>query len=184
MSYAVSMPCYFFTFHAYGTWLPDRKRGFIRHDGEGVHKQDIALGQTYKQQMKQDIVYFDHKAQQCMIQALLDAADIIDIRLHGIGTDTTHLHILTSWYGQRTWEQLRYKLKRVLTYRLAELHQQQWFVRAGSRKRVKDHEHFNYLMHEYIPKHQGHKWFETCAYKTNKTSATRSVAAISKTIYK
>src|SRR4051794_35604479 len=29
------MPCYLFTYHAYGSWMPDHKRGYV-HRGQGV----------------------------------------------------------------------------------------------------------------------------------------------------
>ncbi|MFG0249519.1 MAG: hypothetical protein ACF8OB_11590, partial [Phycisphaeraceae bacterium JB051] len=106
----------------------------------------------------------------------------LELRVHGIGTDTTHLHILASWADERTWDALRQRLKRALTYQLNDLNKQHWFTRAGSRKRVKDREHFEYLISEYIPKHQGEKWFEEREDTVNKASATRSVAAIAKTV--
>ncbi|MAX22900.1 MAG: hypothetical protein CMJ19_00230 [Phycisphaeraceae bacterium] len=176
------MPCYFFTFHAYGTWLPDRQRGFVRRDQQGIQARNINLADTYKQQMKQRDVRFDRNAQSCMIHATLQAAKILELRVHGIGTDATHLHILVSWADERTWDALRQRLKRALAYQLNGVHKQQRFARAGSRKRVKDRKHFDYLMSEYIPKHQGEKWFENRAHTLNKASATRSIAAIVKTV--
>ena len=61
------MPCYLFTFHAYGTWLPDRRRGYVRRDKQGIHKQDHELADKYKEQMSQDIVRFDRDIQELMI---------------------------------------------------------------------------------------------------------------------
>ena len=161
MSYVLIMPCYFFTFHAYGTWLPDRSRGYVRRDKQGIHKQDIALGQTYKKQMTQPVVRFDHDMQQLMIDALQASTDKQSFRLHGVATDLTHIHVLISWSDNRTWEQLRYALKRSLSYKLRQHAHQHWFARAGSRKRVKDHEHFDHLIANYLRKHKGAQWLES-----------------------
>jgi crotonobetainyl-CoA:carnitine CoA-transferase CaiB-like acyl-CoA transferase len=154
------MACYLFTFHAYGTWLPDRQRGFVRRDGQGIHEQDFELGQTYRQQMTQDIVRFDHLLQQRMIQTLLESTGKQHFRLHGVATDQSHLHILISWTNDRTWEQMRYALKRSLSLALNQIQKQTWFTRSGSRKRVKDQEHFDYLMQQYLRNHKGAQWFE------------------------
>jgi hypothetical protein len=35
-----------------------------------------------------------------------------------------------------------------------------WFVRHGSRKRVRGKDHLEYLMSEYLPSHRGLKWCE------------------------
>ena len=37
------MPVYLFTFHAYGSWLPDNPRGYVRRK-EGIQPQDVPLG--------------------------------------------------------------------------------------------------------------------------------------------
>ena len=36
------MPCYLFTFHAYGTWMPDREEGFVRRE-QGILPPDEEL---------------------------------------------------------------------------------------------------------------------------------------------
>jgi hypothetical protein len=35
------MPCYLFTWHAYATWLPDRKQGYVEK-GRGILPPDKA----------------------------------------------------------------------------------------------------------------------------------------------
>ncbi len=35
-----------------------------------------------------------------------------------------------------------------------------WFSKGGSRKQVADQEHFDYLVHVYLPRHTGRKWQE------------------------
>jgi hypothetical protein len=55
------------------------------------------------------------------------------------------------------------KLKNILSYLLGKEigpRGKRWFVRNGSRKRVKDERHFNYLIETYLPDHPGLFWHE------------------------
>ena len=42
--------------------------------------------------------------------------------------------------------------------RLRQIERREWFVEGGSRKRVKDRAHFDYLVTTYLPRHRGWKW--------------------------
>ncbi len=154
------MPCYLFTFHAYGTWLPDRKRGYVRRDGQGIHEQNLELADKYKEQMTQDVVRFDRALQTRIIESLQETTSFQGLRLHGVATDTSHVHMLISWKDDRKWDSIRRSLKHALTTHLNHIKKQQWFTRAGSRKQVKDQEHFDYLMLRYLRSHKGVQWFE------------------------
>jgi REP element-mobilizing transposase RayT len=131
------MPCYLFTFHAYGTWLPDRKRGFVRRDGQGIHEQNLELADKYKKQMMQDVVRFDREVQIKIVEALQETSLFQKLRLHGIATDASHVHLLVSWKDDRKWDSIRRSLKHALTSHLNQIKKQQWLTRAGSRKHVK-----------------------------------------------
>jgi hypothetical protein len=61
------------------------------------------------------------------------------------------------------WQYVRDKLKNILSLFLGRLAGQQgkrWFVADGSRKRVNDRDHFDYLVQRYLPKHRGVFWKE------------------------
>ena len=60
------MPCYLFTFHAYGTWMPDREEGFVRRD-EGILPPDEDLARRYRDRQKGDEVLFDASLQRLLI---------------------------------------------------------------------------------------------------------------------
>ena len=47
------MPCYHFTFHGYGTWMPDEDDGYVRR-GEGQLPQDVVEASKYRGRMTQE----------------------------------------------------------------------------------------------------------------------------------
>ncbi len=154
------MPCYLFTFHAYGSWLPDHSKGFVLRK-EGVQPTNVALAKTYRQRMTETEVTLAEPHQQTTIEAIKNAAKHIACRLHFISTETTHLHLLTSWHDEKTWQQKRNSYKRAITITLqSEFAKRTWLSEGSSRKCVEDHEHFEYLMTRYLPRHRGWKWSE------------------------
>lgn len=154
------MPCYLFTFHAYRSWLPDRKQGYVER-GKGIQPPDPDLAKKYRQRAVQSETRFDRQAQQTMIDALLEACQYQQCRMHSIATDATHLHVLVSWRIDRNWQAVRSGLKTSLTRRLNEnLSRQFWFSRSASRKRVEDRDHFDQLVEAYLPNHRGLKYNE------------------------
>lgn len=155
------MPCYLFTFHSYGSWLPDRSRGFVRRH-QGMLPQDHDLATTYRRHMPQIAVHFDSAAQRAIIETLLDAASYLDCRVHAAATDNQHIHLIVSWRDERRgWEKTRASFKKSITIKLKSTYgKQRWLSRDASRKQVKDRSHFEYLVGEYLPNHRGWKWDE------------------------
>ncbi len=154
------MPCYLFTFHAYGSWMPDRKRGFVRR-GKGLTSPNAKLAKVYRDSQTQSTVEFDEQLQQQLIDAAINAATAQDFRLHSIATDSSHVHILVSWRGEKDWMLVRRGLRRSLTLHLNEKYESRdWFAKSGSRKQVLDRKHFDHLVTRYLPNHRGRKWSE------------------------
>ncbi len=154
------MPCYLFTFHGYGTWMPSHKCGYV-HRMQGLQPRDPVIAGAYKSNQLHETAVFDDGVQRCLVESLMLVSKHIDLRVHAVATDPTHVHILISWHDQREWQQIRRSLRGGLTRQLNEhLGKRTWFAKLGSRKRVKDRKHFDYLMTRYLPSHRGHKWFE------------------------
>lgn len=86
-------------------------------------------------------------------------------RFHGSGNDDSHTHLLLSWRGYSSWHEVMRRLKNVLSLQLnRELNiKRQWFVRGGSRKRVRDDKHLDHLLDKYFPDHPGLFWCEGAA---------------------
>lgn len=155
------MPCYLFTYHAYGSWLPDRSRGYVRR-GEGILATDSRMALRYRSNLKQGVASFDERVQELLVVGAKDACTCLSARCHGIGTEASHVHLLLSWRGERAWESVSEAIKRGLTQRLNKcILRQKWFSKGGSRKRVRDRAHFEYLMTVYLPSHRGLCWFES-----------------------
>jgi REP element-mobilizing transposase RayT len=155
------MPCYLFTFHAYGTWMPDRDEGFVRRK-QGILSSDEELARQYEERAKADEVTFDAHLQILLIEEAQIAHDKQRYRIHYLATEPTHLHALVSWPDERPWLKIRSGLKSSLTRRLNRevQHRDKWFVENASRKQVKDDDHFDHLVNSYLPSHGGWKWRE------------------------
>ncbi|MBX3425595.1 MAG: hypothetical protein KF688_07950 [Pirellulales bacterium] len=154
------MPCVLFTFHAYGTWLPDRLQGYV-HWREGFQPQNKRLATAYRRNMKQEAAVFDRELQRTLIDAVLVAAPLLAARIHAIACQSTHLHVLTSWRDERPARQVGAAVKGNLTRRLRELGLlRPWFSKGASRKPVRDRTHFDRLTQSYLPQHGGWKWDE------------------------
>lgn len=156
------MAVYFFTLHAYRSWRPDNKRGYVRRK-QGILPPDPKTAAEYAKRAKHEQVQFTTEIQNVMIHAAHDICQRREWRLHAVGFEPTHGHFLVSWHGFTPWLDVRAKLKNILSlilgrYKGAE--GRPWFSDGGSRKRVTTPKHFSYLIGQYIPKHSGQKWFE------------------------
>ena len=154
------MPCYLITLHAYGSWLPDRPRGYVKRK-QGILPRDDHMRHLYRLNANDTQVVFDRPIQQILIDAGFEACQHQDHRPHMIATDPTHFHLLVSWHDDRDSVVVRKGLKCSLTRKLnAAMRRRPWLADGGSRKRVRDQSHFDYLVSEYLPHHRGLKWRE------------------------
>ena len=156
------MPVYLFTFHAYRSWKADDPRGFVQ-TGRGLQKPNAKLAQYYEENAAHPPVSFDMDDQRVLIWIAHDACMRRDWRLHFIATDPSHVHILVSWRSQESWEHVRTRLKTLASLMLGRKRSEpgrRWISRKGSRKRVQDRKHFDYLVGQYLPGHRGLRWRE------------------------
>jgi hypothetical protein len=147
------MPVYLITLHAYRSWGPDKSRGFVRKD-ERIQPPNEELARMYDGQANDDPVTFSTELQRVLIVGAFDICSRRNWHLHAIGTDPTHGHFLVSEKEFMDWEAVRDKLKNILSLLLGRATGQSgkpWFVAKGSRKRVEDQKHFDYLVNTYLP---------------------------------
>ena len=67
------MPCYHFTYHGYGTWMPDHLQGYVRRK-VGVLPADQHLAECYRKNQREAVVYFDERVQRVIVRTILDTA--------------------------------------------------------------------------------------------------------------
>ena len=136
------VPVYLLTFHAYRSWRPDHHKGYVRR-GEGILPPDATMAAQYDRNATRPQVTFDNQLQRILVEGTRDICDRRDWRLHCVATEPTHLHALVSWLDNTVdWKFVHDTLKRLLGMMLAQRTQtkgQKWFVRKGSRRRVRDH---------------------------------------------
>ncbi|MCI0357156.1 MAG: hypothetical protein L0211_01555 [Planctomycetaceae bacterium] len=155
------MPCYHFIFHAYGTWMPDEDDGYVRRK-EGQLPQDMRAASEYRRLMTDDAVTLDELHQRAMIDEVHIAATHQSFRTHFVATEPTHIHVLVSWQDdERPFEKLRASIRQSLSRRLGrDFGKREWLSEGGSRNRVSNQEHYDYLVCTYLPRHSGWKWSE------------------------
>jgi len=152
----VGMPCYHFTFHGYGTWMPDRGRGYVRRT-RGLQPRDEAMGRLYRGKQREPAAPFERAHVELLFATAREAAGALKAVVHGTGGDRTHVHVAMSWEHERPWKAMRTSLRGALTRALnARFGKRTWFSDSPSRKRVRDHAHFDWLMLEYFPEHRWH----------------------------
>lgn len=154
------MAAYHFTLHAYRTWNADRPQGYVVR-GRGIQPQNFETARAYDARATQPRVLFTPRHQRVIVWAVWDACRRRHWKLHQVATDDTHVHALVSWRMFLPWQQVRAKLKNLISWALTKEFKapgKSWLVREGSRKRVTNRRHFDYLMEKYLPDHRGLKW--------------------------
>lgn len=143
------MPVYLFTYHAYRSWSPDNRRGFVQ-ESQGIQPPNECLAAAYRRAASHPPVEFD-----CLTQIQLIAKTHAICagdahRLHGAATEPTHIHVLVSWKNHSlAFNKVRGRIRNLLSLHLsrsAGVTGRPWFSGGSSRKRIKDHKHFKHLM--------------------------------------
>jgi REP element-mobilizing transposase RayT len=122
---------------------------------------DAELAQRYADRSREPGLLFRREHQLLMLGAAAQACRVQHYRLHAAAFDPTHVHLLVSWRCDRGWLRVRTGLRQTITLRLnARFGRRTWFSRSGSRRRVRDLGHFDYLVTTYLPDHRGICWSE------------------------
>ncbi len=151
------MPCFLFTYHAYGSWMPGRQQGYVKW-GRGILPTDPPMNQLYTDSMVETLVLFDSNLQRALIASLLESAPKQEFELYAAATDASHIHALLGWRDGRRGTKLRGLVKGSLTrYLNKTVSRRTWLAEKGSCKQVKDRGHFNHLKEVYLPRHRGWK---------------------------
>ena len=156
------MAVYHFTLHAYRSWSPSHPRGYTRK-GKGYQPPDPQRAAEYDGDAKFSKVSFDRRLQEILVLGSYDICRRRRWRLHAVGTDPSHVHLVVSWRKYIPWHDVMTKLKNILSLLLGRITNspgRRWFVVNGSRKRVSTKDHLDHLLREYLPCHRGLFWCE------------------------
>ena len=156
------MPAYLFTYHAYRSWMPDRPQGFVQK-GAGIAPPNKSLANVYAETAEFPPVLFKPDIQEILLETALGACERRGWRLHAAAAEPTHVHLLVSWSDQGRWQDVRGKLRNIMSLEISRRHcstGRPWFSQGASRKRVRDRKHFEHLVRKYLPRHGGVGWFE------------------------
>ena len=93
------MPCYLFTYHAYRSWMPNRRQGYVRRH-VGVLPRDLKMAARHEENATFAEVRFAHDHHRSIIETLCDASSHIACRLHYVATDISHVHVLSKLGGR------------------------------------------------------------------------------------
>lgn len=154
------MPVYLFTYHAYGSWLPDRRQGYVKRK-RGILPSDQEEAARYRNAMLEEEVTLRPEHQRLLLVTLLESQEKQRFFTHGVATDATHLHTLVSWADDRRVVPVRSRIKSSLSRAMnGEFGKREWLSEGGSRRRVREQTHFDHLLARYLPKHSGLVWIE------------------------
>ncbi|MEM8782412.1 MAG: transposase, partial [Planctomycetota bacterium] len=152
------VPVHLFTFHAHGSWMPDRPEGYVKRR-HGVLPTDPKMANAYRARQNNPSTTFAPEIREAIIDLLRAAAEAQQVQLHAVATDPTHVHALVAWNSARTVIQVRANMKESLTRRLNQrFGRRAWFSRGGHDRRVRNREHFEHLFTKYLPSHVGPNW--------------------------
>lgn len=160
-----------FTFHAYGSWLADRPQGHVIRQ-RGIQPENKPLAAIQRASMSQSPTLFDAKLQRLIAERYLTICHEEGYRPHAAATETTHVHLLTSWLDHELpIRAAGGRIKNLLSLHLSRSYDQvghKWFSGGASRQPVKNRRHFDYLMKVYLPQHRGVFWSETTGWRAER----------------
>lgn len=152
------MSVYLFTYHGHGTWMPDRRRGYV-HRTRGLQPADANMAAAYRANQRDEPVLFDDAMYALLIETARGAGGFLDAVIHAAFAEPSHFHVLASWRHSREWKSMRSSIRSALTRAMNQrFGKRDWFADTPSRKWVKDRAHFDFLVTQYSQKHRGAVW--------------------------
>ncbi|MEM6329574.1 MAG: hypothetical protein AAF790_04930 [Planctomycetota bacterium] len=162
------MPVALFTFHAYGSWMPDRRQGYVERGG-GIQATSQRLAEKRRSLMTQPPMVFGAGVQRRLVDRFVSICQEEGYRPHAAASDPTHLHLLVSWTDHdKPVKRIGSRIKNLLALHLSRASGQigrKWFSKGASRRQVQDRRHFQHLVTRYLPSHRGVFWSEAAGFR-------------------
>jgi hypothetical protein len=152
----MNMPTYFYTFHAYRSWMPDHPRGYTRR-GVGVVPPNEKMNQRYVERSKFDELEFDSALQNLVVDAIAEVCSNLKTDLYYAVAVSTHAHAVAECANVDPLK-LHDTMKRIIGLKLARfcgVEGRTWLSRGRDLKPVRDVKHLEHLLYVYLPGHHG-----------------------------
>ncbi len=153
------MPVYLLTYHAYRSWMPDRRQGYVKR-GQGILPRDDETARVYNRRAKHPPVQFDEEQRRLLIETAATVCRECQWELYEMVAVSSHVHLLLGWRSDLAVQAVSNRLKRRLGAARSKAADKPgpWFSRGLSRKRVADESHFGHLCRAYLPQHGSIRW--------------------------
>lgn len=169
-----NVPVYLITTHAYRSWSEGNPRGYVQR-GQGLQKTNESLARWRSANAREAPARFSGDAQKMIAQVVSEIAVERNVRLHAHAATATHVHVLVSFKSpactcgasrfcakgceaRRFVEAFTTRLKQKMGQAVAKVNGtsgRQWFSRGWDLTRIRDREHFDYMVSKYLPRHAG-----------------------------
>ena len=107
---------------------------------------------------------FGDEQQRALLEFILDICGRRRWRVHAVGMDLTHVHVVVSWSTNEEPDEVKNKLKNLMSLLLnkreSRLGRRVFSTGSGGATRIQDREHLAFLVHEYLPGQGGLAWCE------------------------
>jgi hypothetical protein len=168
----VNVPVYLVTTHAYRSWSEGNPRGYVQR-GQGLQKTSERLARWRADNARQEPARFSADVRKVISQVVNEIAIERAVRLHAQAATATHVHVLISFVspactcgaskfcgkgcGARSFvEAFATRLKQKMGQAIAKFSGtsgRQWFSRGWNLTRIRDREHFDFMVGKYLPRH-------------------------------
>jgi hypothetical protein len=168
------VPVYLITIHAYRSWSEGNPRGYVQR-GQGLQKTNERLARWRADNARQEPARFSGEVRNVISRVVDDIAVERKVRLHARAATGTHVHVLISFgipactcgaskfcgkgcEARRFVEAFTIRLKRKMGQAVAKFNEtsgRQWFSRGWDLTRIRDREHFDFMVGKYLPRHEG-----------------------------
>jgi REP element-mobilizing transposase RayT len=138
--------------------MRDKEKGYVQRK-KGIKPKNESMARRYRANQQQTTVLFSTAQQHVVAATLRVAGEHLSATVHCIAVEPTHMHIVLSWTHTRDRLSMSASVKTAVSRQLNESYgKRTWLVKNALRKQVKDREHFDYLLREYLPSHRGLFW--------------------------
>lgn len=152
------MPCYLFSWHAYGAWGGEPTPP-IAPGGQRL-LPDRVVADRYRERTADPAACLDDAAQRTLIERLQASARDAGVRLHAAATDPGSVQAVLSWGDSRPEGQVRRDLHDALSAALATPQRRVWLSHRGRRRRIADRADFEDVAARTLRRQPGWRWDE------------------------